>query len=171
MEWADSNRFADAITVGANDGSTPPNVPDIHGGRDWTEPMPFVWEDEQSGEDILAMWNWPGCAQRALCLCLYRSLRMRLCRSVSLHLPLSACLSCCRHLLLAVGLKCLLPPRWQVRELPAQPSGARAGPRPRARLQLCRRQCEATQRCSCFAALTRLCGTWRGGFCNDTPRQ
>ena len=50
----------DAITVGANDGSTPPNVPDVKGGRDWTEPMPFVWEDPVSGEDILAMWNWPG---------------------------------------------------------------------------------------------------------------
>lgn len=72
--------------------------------------MPFVWEDEQSGEDILAMWNWPGCAQRALCLCLYRSLRMRLCPSspLPLHLPLSACLPVCR-LLLPVGLKCLLP--------------------------------------------------------------
>ena len=50
----------DAITVGANDGSTPPNVPDVKGGRDWTAPMPFVWEDPVSGEDILAMWNWPG---------------------------------------------------------------------------------------------------------------
>eukprot|EP01052_Picozoa_sp_SAG31_P025250 SAG31_NODE_2203_length_6199_cov_6.619836_3_plen_104_part_00 len=22
--------------------------------------MPFVWEDKNSGQDILAMWNWPG---------------------------------------------------------------------------------------------------------------
>jgi hypothetical protein len=50
----------DAITVGANDGSTPPNVPDVKGGRDWTNPQPFVWQDPVSGQDILAMWNWPG---------------------------------------------------------------------------------------------------------------
>ena len=32
----------DAITVGANDGSTPPNVPDVNGGRDWTEPSKYT---------------------------------------------------------------------------------------------------------------------------------
>lgn len=32
----------------------------MQGGRDWTNPEPFVWKDPASGEDILAMWNWPG---------------------------------------------------------------------------------------------------------------
>jgi hypothetical protein len=52
----------DAITVGANDGSTPPNVPDVAGGRDWTTPMPFVWADPASGEDILS--GPPGAVKR-----------------------------------------------------------------------------------------------------------
>lgn len=39
----------DAISVGANDGSTPPNVPDVKGARDWTNPEPFVWQVRNHG--------------------------------------------------------------------------------------------------------------------------
>jgi hypothetical protein len=57
-----------AISVGANDGSTPPNVPfnmttgngSVTSQIDWSHPMPFVWHDAASGNDILGMWNWPG---------------------------------------------------------------------------------------------------------------
>lgn len=41
----------EAVSVGANDGSTPPNV------TDWTKPMPFVWADPATGTDILAIWK------------------------------------------------------------------------------------------------------------------
>lgn len=37
-----------ALTVGVNGGSSPPAVPSV-----------FVWKDEQSNSDILAMWH-PG---------------------------------------------------------------------------------------------------------------
>ena len=57
-----------AISVGANDGSTPPNVPfnqstgndSVTSAIDWSHPMPFVWHDATSKEDIIGMWNWPG---------------------------------------------------------------------------------------------------------------
>ena len=39
----------DAISIGANDGSTPPDVPPC-----------FLWEDPSSGESVLALFNWPG---------------------------------------------------------------------------------------------------------------
>jgi len=38
-----------AISIGANDGSTPPNVPPC-----------FKWVDSNSGESILALFTWPG---------------------------------------------------------------------------------------------------------------
>ena len=38
----------DAVSIGANGGSTPPDVPDI-----------FRWQDVASGTELLAMFNWP----------------------------------------------------------------------------------------------------------------
>eukprot|EP00928_Gymnodinium_smaydae_P036212 TRINITY_DN25336_c0_g1_i1.p1 TRINITY_DN25336_c0_g1~~TRINITY_DN25336_c0_g1_i1.p1 ORF type:complete len:743 (-),score=75.20 TRINITY_DN25336_c0_g1_i1:191-2419(-) len=38
-----------AISIGANDGSTPPSVPPC-----------FVWKDPQSNASVLGLFNWPG---------------------------------------------------------------------------------------------------------------
>ena len=38
-----------AISIGANDGSTPPDVPPC-----------FLWKDKLSGETLVGLFNWPG---------------------------------------------------------------------------------------------------------------